>query len=130
MSVEADDALEGILVPGLDHPVKNLAYADDVLLILRNRYEWERTKSIFTFYSEATNGKLNLNKTVAFPFTSRPNQELKLALADDGVDWHDENTRDPETNEPTFLRYLGYPVPISKGQIKSFLLSYLKKIKA
>jgi hypothetical protein len=98
-----------------------MAYADDVLLLLNNKLEWRRIQVILQLYEAASNGRVNYNKTTAFPLTLQPDQDLKTALLSDSVQWHDSESPDP-------LIYLGYPVPICQAHINKYLDDLLSKI--
>src|SRR6202000_3237647 len=98
-----------------------MAYADDVLLLLNNKLEWRRIQVILQLYEAASNGRVNYNKTTAFPLTLQPDQDLKTALLSDSVQWHDSDSPSP-------LIYLGYPVPICQAQINKYLDDLLSKI--
>lgn len=47
-------------------PLKEMAYADDLLCVVRSVEEWDTLKGIMHMYGRASNAKLNLRKTVAF----------------------------------------------------------------
>ena len=46
-----------------------MAYADDVLLFLNNKLEWQRIQVILRLYEAASNGRINYHKTTAFPLS-------------------------------------------------------------
>ena len=100
-----------------------MAYADDVLLFLNNKQEWLRIKVILGIYHAASNSKINYNKTTGFPLTNNHNTEMKNALQDSQVQWHDGESPDP-------LIYLGYPVPICQEHINTYLDILLAKIQS
>ncbi|KAI1285140.1 hypothetical protein EDD11_000962, partial [Mortierella claussenii] len=48
-------------------PLKEMAYADDLLCLIKSGAEWDRLKEIMATYGKVSNARLNLRKTVAFP---------------------------------------------------------------
>ena len=98
-----------------------MAYADDVLLFLNNKLEWQRIQVILRLYEAASNGRINYHKTTAFPLSLHPDRDLKENLAASSVQWHDSES-------PVPLIYLGYPVPICQAHINKYLDDLLSKI--
>ncbi|CDH55956.1 hypothetical protein RO3G_01611 [Lichtheimia corymbifera JMRC:FSU:9682] len=102
-------------------PIKALAYADDLLVFLRTPAEWQYLLQHLTTYNLASNGKVNLNKTVVFPLSGSPNPSWQHMLHTINVQWHDRTA-------PTALTYLGYPLYHHDQHLDSFLSSLYTKL--
>jgi hypothetical protein len=98
-----------------------MAYADDVLLFLNNKKEWQCVQQVLQLYKAASNGNINFHKTTAFPLTTQHDKELEADLRGASLQWHDNTSAEP-------LIYLGYPVPICTSHINKYLDNLLQKI--
>ncbi|KAI8579735.1 hypothetical protein K450DRAFT_241263 [Umbelopsis ramanniana AG] len=56
-------------------PIKMMAYADDLLVLLSSSREWSTLLSIMQTYHSASNAKINMQNTVLFPLNGYPHQE-------------------------------------------------------
>ncbi|KAH7042898.1 hypothetical protein BKA57DRAFT_398013, partial [Linnemannia elongata] len=74
-------------------------------------------------YGNASNARVNLNKTVAFPMPAYSDLPLKTHLTFLDLQWQDSTTKDA-------LIYLGFPVFFCKKQSSTFWNKILDKIKA
>ena len=98
-----------------------MAYADDVLLFLNNKQEWQRIQVILKLYEAASNGESTINKTTAFPLTLQPDQDLKTDLLSNSVQWHDSDS-------PAHSSILDTQFPICQAHINKYLDDLLSKI--
>ncbi|KAF9342948.1 hypothetical protein BGX26_006525, partial [Mortierella sp. AD094] len=98
-----------------------MAYADDLLCLIKSAEEWTHLKEILATYGRASNAKLNLSKTVAFPLYKGIGP-LAEALQADHVQIHSDGAEDA-------LVYLGFPIALKKNQRESFFNNIHKKIK-
>lgn len=101
--------------------IKLLAYADDLMVFIRDLKEWYYLKGILKLYSEASNAKVNFQKTVMFSITGASHIVWKEIAKADQISWHDKQN-------PTAITYLGYPVYSSKEQLNTFLWSVENKL--
>ncbi|KAG1033361.1 hypothetical protein G6F43_013584 [Rhizopus delemar] len=72
------DPLHG---PSAIQPLKVLAYADDLLLFLRDPAELEATQQLIHCYNLASNAKMNFDKTIAFSVSDLPHPHWPPVLA-------------------------------------------------
>lgn len=98
-----------------------LAYADDLLVFVKNQHEWKYLLEIFGIYNKASNAKINLNKTVMFSVTGQAHEHWIDIAKDYGINWHDKSSSSSVT-------YLGYPLYSSSKQRDLFLETLEKKI--
>lgn len=117
-----DDRLPGCRLPDPCATVRLLAYADDLLQFINSAEEWTVLQELLDLYSRASNAKVNLSKTIAFPLSRTPDPELQRLVVASGTKWHDENS-------PSFEKYLGYPIPVSRKHVDLFFDSLLIKIR-
>lgn len=111
--IQSSREIQGIGIPGRDTAVKLSAYADDLLIYLASVDEWHWLSEALHLYGRASNAKVNLTKTVAFPMSPVPNTALKTHLHSLQVQWHDHD------NDHALI-YLGFPVAFSKQQKKRY----------
>ncbi len=105
--------LRGIIIPGREAAIKLSAFADDLLIYLASLAEWQWLEEALRLYGRASNAKVNLAKTVAFPMGKEPNADLKVHLQNMQIQWHDKDKDEA-------LIYLGFPVAFSKQQAENF----------
>jgi len=117
-----DARLQGCRLPVPCADVRLLAYADVLLQFINSTGEWAVLQELLELYSRASNAKVNLSKTIAFPLSSNPDQELKQLVTASGTKWHDSES-------PSFEKYLGYPIPVSQQHVDLFFDSLLLKIR-
>ncbi|CAO3569417.1 unnamed protein product [Mortierella alpina] len=111
--IQSAQDLHGITIPGRDTAIKLSAFADDLLIYLASLTEWHWLEETLQLYGRASNAKVNLAKTVAFPMGKEPNAALKAHLETSQIQWHDKNKEDA-------LTYLGFPVAFSKQQAANY----------
>ena len=103
--------------------LKVLAYADDLLIYLKNVEDLAEVQQLIRCYNQASNAKMNYDKTVAFSVSGRAHPHWLPALHEHGITkWHDRNDSEP-------LIYLGYPLATSSSQKKVFQDRLITKIK-
>ncbi|OAQ22156.1 hypothetical protein K457DRAFT_40555, partial [Linnemannia elongata AG-77] len=98
-----------------------MAYADDLTTFIKSVEEWICLKEIMDTFGRASNARLNLKKTVAFPLF-RNIGTLSHALQQDHVHIHSKRAEDA-------LVYLGYPIALTRTQRDAFFDNIHKKIK-
>lgn len=102
-------------------PLKLMAYADDLWTVIRTADEWTFLKGIMDTFGRASNARLNLKKTVAFPLFKSVGA-LSQALQQDHVHIHSKRAEGA-------LVYLGFPLALNKTQRDSFFDNIYTKIK-
>jgi hypothetical protein len=102
--------------------IKFLAYADDLLIFFRDTSEWHETKPLFEMYSQASNSKVNLQKTYLVSLSGRPHASWASLCNNEEIRWHD-NTKDAA------ITYLGYPLTSSPKQLDTFLETMYEKLR-
>ncbi|KAG1558904.1 hypothetical protein G6F49_004084 [Rhizopus delemar] len=103
-------------------PLKVLAYADDLLIFLNNPGDLDVVQSLIACYNQASNAKMNYDKTVAFSVSGVPHPHWLPALAPYGItQWHDRRSAEP-------LIYLGYPLMHSNAHHNWFQSHLIAKI--
>lgn len=102
-------------------PLKLMAYADDLWTVIRTVEEWTCLKGIMDTFGRASNARLNLKKTVAFPLFKNVGA-LSQALQQDHVHIHSKRSADA-------LVYLGFPLALTRMQRDSFFNNIHNKIK-
>lgn len=122
-TIQYSPTIKGITIPKRQNPVKHGAYADDLLAMVSSVEEWEALDRALQLYGSASNARINLNKTVAFPMSNSFDIPLKTHLSTLSIQWHDETSSDA-------LIYLGFPLFFGKAQQNSFWNKVLAKIKA
>lgn len=99
-----------------------MAYADDVILFLNSKDEWDQAQDILQQYDKASNSKINYKKSTAFPLTHEPiPPDLQHSLHSSSIQWHDHTSPNP-------ILYLGFPIPISQQQINKYYDTIKEKI--
>lgn len=104
-----------------NNSLKILAYADDLLIFIRNLEEWFYLKGLLQLYGDASNAKVNFQKTVMFSLTGTPHKVWKYVANSENIPWHDSNS-------PSAITYLGYPLYTNEIQLSSFLLNTENKL--
>ncbi|KAG1029226.1 hypothetical protein G6F43_014018 [Rhizopus delemar] len=100
-SVSNSDTTTSNIVPS---PLKVLAYADDVCVLLQSTGDYCRLRHHLDRYGSVSNAKINIHKTEAFSLDGRSYPEWIAFLATQGIsNWHDHSAPSP-------LRYLGFPM--------------------
>ncbi|KAG1229190.1 hypothetical protein G6F35_002156 [Rhizopus arrhizus] len=113
------DPLHG---PSSLQPLKVLAYADDLLIFLRNATDLDEVQRLIQHYNQASNAKMNYDKTIAFSISGIPHPHWLSALASHGItQWHDRCSGEP-------LTYLGYPLMLSTAHHRLFQDRLIAKI--
>ncbi|KAH7044379.1 hypothetical protein BKA57DRAFT_495117 [Linnemannia elongata] len=75
--------------------------------------EWTVLENCLQIYNRASNAKVNLSKTVAFPMTPSYSIELHSRLEQLHIQWHDHNSAEA-------LICLGFPIPFNRNQEQGF----------
>ncbi|KAG1584451.1 hypothetical protein G6F48_007876 [Rhizopus delemar] len=108
--------------PSSFQPIKVLAYADDLLIFLCNAADFAEVQRSIQHYNQASNAKMNFDKTVAFSISGIPHLHWLPALASYGITkWHDRCSDEP-------LTYLGYPLMQSTVHRRLFQGRLIAKI--
>ncbi|KAG9061130.1 hypothetical protein KI688_007760 [Linnemannia hyalina] len=74
--IERSSDIHGIVIPGRTEPIKLSAYADDLMTLISSTTEWSALEDILLTYGRASNAKVNLSKTMAFPMAPSYSKEL------------------------------------------------------
>ncbi|KAG1137091.1 hypothetical protein G6F38_011567 [Rhizopus arrhizus] len=82
-------------------PIKVLAYADGLLIYLQNQSDLDEVQRLIQCYNQASNAKMDFDKTVAFSYDRR---------------------------SPESLTYLGYPLAQSTGQRQFYQDQLIAKV--
>jgi hypothetical protein len=98
-----------------------MAYADDLMCFIRSAEEWATLKEILDTYGRASNARLNLRKTVAFPLYNNLGI-LSESLQRERVQFHSKRAEEA-------LVYLGFPIAVTKSQRIKFFDNIHLKIK-
>jgi hypothetical protein len=122
-TIQHSPTIKGIAIPKRQDPVKQGAYADDLLAMVSSVEEWEALDRALQLYGSASNAKVNLNKTVAFPMSNYFDIPLKTHLSTLDIQWHDDTS-------PEALIYLGFPLFFGKQQQDLFWSKVFAKVKA
>ncbi|KAG1137330.1 hypothetical protein G6F37_009844 [Rhizopus arrhizus] len=86
--------------PSSLQPVKVLAYANDLLIFLRNAADLAEAQRLTQLYNQATNAKMNFDKTVGFSISGIPHPHWLPALVTYSITkWHDRCSDE----SPTYL---------------------------
>lgn len=103
-------------------PVKILAYADDLLVFLSHHQELDLLLIILDVYSQASNGRINLHKTVAVSLSGAPLTQWTDCFDRAGI------TARHDSQSATALRYLGFPLSSHPSQLQTFSQQILCKL--
>ncbi|KAG1139332.1 hypothetical protein G6F37_011272 [Rhizopus arrhizus] len=105
-------------------PLKILAYADDVCILLHSTDDYCRLRHHLDRYGSVSNAKVNIHKTEAFSLDGRSYPEWVTFLATQGISkWHDHSA-------PCPLRYLGFPMIQSFHQRRYLEQQLLQTVKS
>ncbi|KAG1451795.1 hypothetical protein G6F46_005552 [Rhizopus delemar] len=110
-----------------DHlqPIKLLAYADDVLCLLKDPSDLTKLQTHLNTYSQASNAKFNFQNTEALSLSGSQITLLSIwhgpLLSNRISRWHDCHSANP-------VIYLGYLLYTSTAQLDSYLAGLLRKI--
>ncbi|EIE88878.1 hypothetical protein RO3G_13589 [Rhizopus delemar RA 99-880] len=108
--------------PSSLQPIKVLAYTDDLLIFLRNAADFAEVQRLIQHYNQASNAKMNFDKTIAFSISGIPHLHWLPALASYGITkWHDRYSDEP-------LTYFGYPLMQSTAHRRLFQDRLIAKI--
>jgi len=108
-------------------PVKIMAYADDVLILVKSRQEYMQMEDCIKTYSKASNSKINYDKSMAFPlhggrmegyFGTRLRGYIQQQMK-----WYDYDSSE-------YIKYLGYPIFFTTQQRDAFIDDLTAKIEA
>jgi hypothetical protein len=102
-------------------PIKTMAYAEDIAVILGDPSEWSRLQILLDIYCSASNAKLNIEKTEVVFLLKSPAVDWRRLCQQKGMRWHDSSTDDVPV-------YLGYPLCRSRRQWIRYLDLLLDKI--
>ncbi|KAG0849065.1 hypothetical protein G6F17_011095 [Rhizopus arrhizus] len=95
--------------------LKLLAYADDVLVFLKDQIELTSLLALINAYELASNAKLNLDKTIAVSLSGHSQPLWRHCLQHRGIThWHDSSSH-------VAAIYLGFPLTSSSAQLTAFL---------
>ncbi|KAK4518015.1 uncharacterized protein ATC70_001365 [Mucor velutinosus] len=107
-------------------PVKLLAYADDLLVLVNNCAEMQAIQDHISCYGRASNARVNYHKSIAFPLAgdrSRVRPDLFRLSSRLQFQWYDSDS-------PSYIKYLGYPIWFSKAQRDDFCKGTILKLQA
>ncbi|CEP16357.1 hypothetical protein [Parasitella parasitica] len=107
-------------------PVKLLAYADDLLVLVNSCAEMQAIQDHISCYGRASNARVNYHKSVAFPLAgdrSRVRPDLFRLAGRLQFQWYDSNS-------PSYIKYLVYPIWFSKAQRDFFCKETILKLQA
>jgi hypothetical protein len=95
--------------------LKLLAYADDVLVFLKDPIELTSLLALINAYELASNAKLNLDKAIAVSLSGHSQPLWRRCLQHRGIThWHDSSSH-------VAAIYLGFPLTSSSAQLTTFL---------
>lgn len=96
-------------------PIKLLAYADDVMVFLKDPMDFERLLSHVACYQRASNARFNRQKTQAISLSGATHTTWNQVLMSNNMPApHDRLS-------PSAITYLGYPLASSTHQLQLFL---------
>jgi hypothetical protein len=121
--IQSSPLIKGVLIPQRLDPIEQGAYADDLLAFISSVDEWQTLDDSLRLYGEASNARINIGKTTAFPMSKWANVLLKNHLASLNMQWHDGSSTET-------LIYLGFPVLFGSDQTTVFWNKILAKIRA
>ena len=104
-----------------DLTIKIMAYADDMVVLLRSPEEWEVLQEIYSTYAKASNARLNVHKTEFISLSGYPWPQWQLLQRSIGAAWHDKHSL-------TATRYLGYPVYSTTSQLRTYWDGFTAKL--
>ncbi|KAG1447912.1 hypothetical protein G6F55_010897 [Rhizopus delemar] len=132
-SIIQSDRIQGFLPPNISRPYLDsftlpllsvLAYADDLLIFLKDVHDLAEVQQLISCYNRASNAKMNYDETVAFSVSGRPHPHWLPALQSYGISkWHDRN-------DPVPLTHLDYPLIFSASQGIFFKNALFKQLVA
>ncbi|CDH53913.1 hypothetical protein RO3G_14532 [Lichtheimia corymbifera JMRC:FSU:9682] len=103
-------------------PIKVLAYADDVMVFLKDPMDFERLLAHVACYQKASNARFNRQKTQAISLSGATHDTWCQVLLSNAMSTpHDRRC-------PTAVTYLGYPLTSSKHQLELFLDQLLQDL--
>lgn len=98
---------ETSITTDLPPPIKVIAYADDTLVTLSKQDDFHQLQALLDRYMNASNAKLNYDKTQVLSLSGAPHPHWQSFLQDHGIQyWHDRSSPEP-------LMHLGYAVIVS-----------------
>lgn len=106
-------AMEPQQAQSITNQAQMLAYADDLLVFLRDTEDWTHIIDLLGRYGRASNAKINLQKTCLISLSGHPHPTWISLCRQQHVEWHDRNSE-------TALRYLGYPLTSHPKQLDHF----------
>ncbi|CEG77980.1 hypothetical protein RMATCC62417_12649 [Rhizopus microsporus] len=111
-----DPAFSQMPLPiGRPHVLKPIAYADDVLVFLKDLMGLTSLLALINAYELASNAKLNLGKTIAVSLSEQSQPPWRSCLRHRGIThWHDSNSY-------VAAIYLGFPLTSYSTQMATFL---------
>ncbi|KAG0890567.1 hypothetical protein G6F36_013252 [Rhizopus arrhizus] len=105
--------------------VKLLAYADDIVCLLKSPQDLTALQHHLHLYSKASNAKVNFNKTKAFALSGSRSCYHRIwrtpLLQQQIHSWHDGSSSQP-------IIYLGFPLHSSIAQRDAYLTSLLSRL--
>jgi hypothetical protein len=107
-------------------PIKLLAYADDLLVFANNRHELQAIQDRLTCYGRASNARVNYHKSVAFPLSGKKSlitPDLLHLTRRLRFQWYDSDS-------PSYIKYLGYPIWFTKVQRDAFCDETILKLQS
>ncbi|KAI8968078.1 hypothetical protein BDB01DRAFT_706195, partial [Pilobolus umbonatus] len=95
-------------------PIKLLSYADDLEVFLSCTNEWPALLHLLQLYGRASNGKVNLSKTVLVSLSGVAHSSWQSIVTSENLEWHTSSSL-------SAVRYLGYPLYSTDMQLKAYL---------
>ena len=105
-------------------PVKLLAYADDLLVLVNSSEELQAIQDHISCYGRASNSRVNYHKSVAFPLSgdkSIVQPDLFRLSRRLRFQWQDSNSL-------SYFQYLGYPIWFTGQQRDKFCEETIMKL--
>lgn len=98
-----------------------LAYADDIVVFLQSPQEWEILLAVYSKYSQASNARMNIQKTALLSLSGHQHVEWFNLAKTKEIVWYDKDNLQP-------LTYLGYPLHSTQAQLEQFLDTLYAKL--
>ncbi|KAI8059592.1 hypothetical protein BC940DRAFT_247490 [Gongronella butleri] len=99
-----------------------MAYADDMVILLRDPKEWHALQEIYGIYAKASNARLNVQKTEFISMSGHTWPEWQQIKRSTGASWHDRHP-------PSATRYLDYSIYSGQYQLQVYWNGLTSKLK-